>query len=93
MKQIYWEIVLPVIDQVSIIRVYLSVVSSCTDDYKWYSNQESRSRIGWRWQMAPSTVKYAISQLVKKGFLRSESRGIYSVDKKYLKNEELVETS
>lgn len=89
-KLINWNTVLPLLDQLAVIRVYLSIVSSMDDDRRWYSNKESRTRIEWRWQMSPSTVKYSISQLTKKGFLRSESRGIYTVDKKYLLHEEMA---
>lgn len=85
---INWELVLPLVDKISVLRVYITVVSLCTRDYKWYSNEDNRAKVAWRWQMSPSTVKYALAQLVKKGFLQSESRGIYSVDKRFIIGEE-----
>jgi hypothetical protein len=81
-----WDLVLSQLDHLSHIRVFLTIVSLTDDKLIWYSNTETRGRISWRWQMAPSTVKYAIAQLVKKGFLVSLSRGVYKVDKKYLNN-------
>ena len=81
---INWYAVFPLIDQLAIIRVYLTIVSSMDDDYVWYSNKESRAKIEWRWQMAASTVKYSITQLKKKGFLVIKSRGVYEISKKYL---------
>ena len=84
---INWELALPLIEKMSVLRVYISVVSLCTHDYKWYSNEDNRTKVAWRWQMAQSTVKYALTQLVKKGFLQSESRGIYSVDKRFIHEE------
>lgn len=81
---INWYAVFPQLEQLAIIRVYLSIVSSMDEQYVWYSNRESRAKIEWRWQLADSTVKYAITQLRKKGFLLIKSRGIYEVSKEYL---------
>lgn len=81
---INWYAVFPQIDQLAIIRVYLVIVSNMDDNYIWYSNKESRAQIEWRWQMAESTVKYAIAQLKKKGFLKVRTRGIYEVSREYL---------
>jgi len=85
-KIVNWDVVLPLLNQLSYVRVYQTVISLTDDNHIWYSNKESRARISWRWQMAPSTVKYAIAQLVKKGFLESVQRGVYRVDKSYLIN-------
>jgi len=83
-RLIEWEKVLLIIDQMALLRVYATIVASMDDNYTWYSNLESRSRIEWRWQIAPSTVKYAISKLVKKGLLLTDSRGVYTIDKKFI---------
>lgn len=88
LKLINWELALPLIDKMSILRVYTTVVALSTHDYKFYSTEENRVKVAWRWQMSPNTVKYALSQLVKKGFLQSESRGVYSVDKRFINEEE-----
>ena len=87
-KLIDWELALPLLDQISLIRVYTTVVSLSTQDYRWYSTEENRAKVAWRWQISPNTVKYALTQLVKKGFLRSESRGVYSVDKRFINEKE-----
>ena len=84
-KLVNWDAVLPILDQVSFIRVYLTIVSVADLERKWYSTKESRADIEWRWQMAQSTVKYAIAQLTKKGLLNTQSRGVYIIEKKYLK--------
>ena len=84
MKLINWDTALPLLDAISILRVYITLVAASDEDYLWYSTEDNRAKIAWRWQMSPNTVKYALSQLVKKGFLRSESRGVYSVDKRFI---------
>jgi len=84
-KLIDWEKVLLVVNQMSIIRVYSTIIASIDDEYTWYSNKESRARIEWRWQIAESTVKYAIGKLVKSGLISVVTRGVYRINKEYLK--------
>ncbi len=81
---INWELTLPLLDQMSVLRVYTTIVSLSTPELHWYSNEESRGKVAWRWQISPNTVKYAIGQLVKKGFLSSEARGVYKIEKRFL---------
>ena len=81
---INWEKVFPKLDKMSLIKVYIAIVAGKTEDDVWYSNEESISRIAWRYQMAGSTVKYAISELVKKKLIKHKTRGVYVIDKKYL---------
>lgn len=87
MKLINWEAALPLIDKMSVLRVFTTLVSLSTNDLQFYSTEENRVKIAWRWQISPNTVKYALGQLVKKGLIESHSRGVYSIDKKYILND------
>lgn len=85
---INWEKVFPIIDKMSVFKVYIGIVSGITEDYKgdflWFSNEENRRRVGWRWQIAESTVKVAISHLTKLNLIKVQNRGTYIVNKEYL---------
>jgi len=91
-KLIQWEKVLLLLDQMALLRVYSTIVASMDDDYTWYSNLESRSKIEWRWQMADSTVKYAIAKLVEKGLLARKLRGVYIISKQFIRQERSYDT-
>jgi hypothetical protein len=87
MRLVNWEAALPLMDQMSVLRVYTTIVSYTSETF--YSTNENRSKIAWRWQMSPNTVKYAIAQLAEKNFLKREGRGVYKVNKDFLINVEM----
>lgn len=81
-----WDATFPVLNKYSLLKVFIGIVTMADDDLKWYSNEESRAKIQWRFQISPSTVKIAISKLKDCGVITSTVRGIYKLDKKYLIN-------
>lgn len=81
---INWDKIITIVDQISIIKVFISIVSSIDDELKWYSNIETRAKIEWRWQLAASTVKVALTKLTEISLITTTSRGIYQVNKKFL---------
>lgn len=83
-KLINWEKVLPKLDKMSLVYVYTGIVSGVTEKYVWYSNEDTVAKIAWRYQMAPSTVKYAIGKLAKLGLITHKTRGVYIVKKNNL---------
>jgi len=83
-RLILWDKVFPELNQMSLIRVFVALVSSCTEEAIWYSNKDTIAAVAWRWQMSVSTVKYAIGQLNKLGFISNTSRGVYEINKEYL---------
>jgi len=83
-KLINWDKTFPELDKMSVMKVFIAIVASCTDEYLWYSNKETIASIAWRWQIAVSTVKAALAILEEKLFLTRKSRGVYTVNKEYL---------
>ena len=81
---INWDKVLLLLDQSSVIKVFMAIVAEADHLLKWYSNIETRARIEWRWQLAPSTVKAAINKLKHHHLIITTSRGVYEVNKKFL---------
>lgn len=84
-KLIDWDKTLLILNKLSLIRVFIAIVSSSTDDLKWYSNEETRAQIAWRWQIGPSTVKYAINKLTTLKVIELSKRGVYTINKEYLR--------
>lgn len=84
-KLIDWESVLPKLDTMALVNTYAGIISGITEKYTWYSNEDTVTKIAWRYQMASSTVKYAIGKLVEKKLIKHKTRGVYVVDKKYLR--------
>lgn len=83
-KLINWDKVFLLLDQSSVMKVFMAIVAEADSLMKWYSNVETRARIEWRWQLAPSTVKVAIRVLKELHLIVSTSRGVYEVNKEYL---------
>lgn len=81
---INWDKAFPELDKMSAMKVFIAIVSACTDEYLWYSNKETIAAIAWRWQIAVSTVKAALAILEEKLFLTRKTRGVYIVNKEYL---------
>ncbi len=83
-RLIDWDKTFPELDKMSLIKVFIAIVASCTPENLWYSNKETIASIAWRWQIAISTVKAALAILEEKLFLTRKTRGVYIVNKEYL---------
>lgn len=87
-KLINWDKVFPILDKMSSFKVYIGIVAGITEahdgEYLWFSTKETRDRVGWRWQIAESTVKGAIKHLTVLKIVKIKSRGIYIINKEYL---------
>jgi len=81
---INWDMALPVLGKLSLVQVYIAIVALSDNEGKWYSNEESRAAITWRWQIASSTVKTALRALKEESLILTNSRGAYTLNKKFL---------
>lgn len=85
---INWDKVFPILDKMSSLKVYIGIVAGIVEaqdgEYLWFSIEESRDRIAWRYQIAESTVKGAIKHLAVLKIIKVKSRGIYIINKEYL---------
>jgi hypothetical protein len=66
------------------IKVFYHIFSNLVDN-KWVHNAESRVKAATEIGIAEITVKVALRQLLKGGFLFKETRGVYLVNTKYIR--------
>jgi len=83
-RLINWELALPYVDKMSVLKVYTTIVALSTHDFKFYSTEDNRAKVAWRWQISPNTVKYALRQLVKKDLIELEQRGVYKINRDFI---------